>query len=430
MLPLPGTAVAFDQHSTNQTPMKLLHSLRQWLVPHPQPKAFAPTLAAWLRGDGAEPAGALVNAYQQSSWVYAAITAKAIKLAQTPLKLYRGETPAHQGPAGQLLQHPHPHLDRFAFWELVVTWLDLRGEVFLVPLDRHGAVTALRPGAEIHRLLLLPPDQFTEIIEHHSLAGWRYAATGAADPLEGMLLLPEEVLHWRLPHPFHPWRGLSPLAAAQLAAQTDYHAAQFMKGLILNNADTGLIVTTDQHLSQAQMDQVQAALRERKARAGQADRPLFLSGGVKVEKPALNVADLQFLENRKFNRQEILAVFRVPETILGFTEDANRAVAEAQMLHWIHHVLAPLCRRLEAGLQPLLDALEPRAGLSACFDLEDLPELQDARRGRVDAAHTLFHLGVPLNDINRVLDLGLPAYPWGDQPYLPQNVKPLPPPAP
>jgi phage portal protein BeeE len=173
------------------------------------------------------------------------------------------------------------------------------------------------------------------------------------------------------------------------------------------------------------MDQVQAALRERKARAGMADRPLFLSGGVKVEKPALNAADLQFLENRKFNRQEILAVFRVPETILGFTEDANRAVAEAQWRHWIHHVLAPLCRRLEAGLQPVLDALEPRAGLTACFDVEDLPEMQEARRGRVDAARALFQLGVPLNDINRVLDLGLPHYPWGNRPYLPQNVQPI-----
>lgn len=410
--------------------MKILHSFRQWFTPAPAAKAYAPTLAGWWRGDTAEGAGAFVNAYQQSTWVYAAISAKAIKLAQTPLKLYRGEEAVSGGPARALLQRPHPQLDRFAFWELVSTWLDLRGEAFLLPVDRQGAVVALRPGADVERLLPLPPEQFSEIVEHHTLAGWRYHSTGAADPLEGMVLLPEEVLHLRLPNPWHPWRGLSPLGVAQLAAQTDYHSAQFMKGLILNNADTGLIVTTDQHLSQAQIDQVQAALRERKARAGMADRPLFLSGGVKVEKPALNAADLQFLENRKFNRQEILAVFRVPETILGFTEDANRAVAEAQLLHWIHHVLAPLCRRLEAGLQPLLDALEPRAGLTACFDVEDLPEMQDARRGRVDAARALFQMGVPLNDINQVLDLGLPHYPWGDRAYLPQNLQPVPPAAP
>lgn len=405
--------------------MKVLQSLRQWLAPSEPAKAFSPTLSGWLRGEAVERGGAFLNAFQQSTWVYAAITAKATKLAQIPLKLYRGDDLVEEGRAHELLQRPHRQLDRFAFWELVATWFDLRGEAFLVPLDCQGRVAALRGGAAIDSLLVLAPEQFTEIIENHTLVGWRFASSGPADACGGMVLLPEEVLHLRLPNPFHPWRGLSPLTVAQLAAQTDYHSAQFMKGLILNNADTGLIVTTEHHLTQAQIDQVQAALRERKARAGMADRPLFLSGGVKVEKPALNAADLQFLENRKFNRQEILAVFRVPETILGFTEDANRAVAQAQLLHWIHHVLAPLCRRLEAGLQTLVEAVEPRGELSVCFDLDDLPEMQEARRQRVDAARTLFQLGVPLNDINRVLDLGLPAYSWGNRPYLPQNVQPL-----
>jgi HK97 family phage portal protein len=174
-----------------------------------------------------------------------------------------------------------------------------------------------------------------------------------------------------------------------------------------------------------QIDQVTAALRERKARAGTADRPLFLTGGIKVEKPALNAADLQFLENRKFTRQEILAIFRVPDTVLGFTEDANRAVAESQMLHWIQNVIAPLCRRLEAGLRPLIQARANRETIYGYFDLEELPEMQLARQQRVDAAVKLFHIGVPLNDINRVLDLGLPAYSWGRRGYLPGKFVPL-----
>jgi phage portal protein BeeE len=211
---------------------------------------------------------------------------------------------------------------------------------------------------------------------------------------------------------------------ALLAAQVDYASALFMKGLILNNADTGMIVTSEHHLLPAQMEQIQAALRERKSRAGQATRPLFLSGGVKVEKPALSAADLQFLENRKFTRQEILALFRVPETVLGFTEDANRAVTESQMLHWVLNVIAPLCRRLEAGLQPLVGAVAGPTALQGYFDLDELPEMQNARRLRVDAAAKLFSLGVPLNDINRALDLGLPAYAWGGTGWVASGLQP------
>jgi HK97 family phage portal protein len=406
--------------------MKLVAAIRHWLAQPAEVKsaAISPSAAAWLRGEVPAGAAMLINAYQQSSWVYAAVSAKAAKLAQAPFKLYAGERELTEGAAVDLFRRPHPHLDRFAFWELVATWLDLRGEAFILALDATGAVLPLRPQSAIRSLLVLNPDHFSEIIEDHGLAGWRYTGAGASGPMGSALLLPEEVIHLRLPNPFNFWRGMSPLGVAMVAAQADYFSGQFMKGLILNNADTGLIVTSEHHLTQAQIDQVQAALRERKSRAGMADRPLFLSGGVKVEKPALNAADLEFLEHRKFTRQEILAIFRVPDTVLGFTEDANRAVAESQMLHWIHNVIAPLCRRLEAGLQPVLSALAAREAATGFFDLDELPEMQNARRNRVDAALKLFQLGVPLNDINRGLDLGLPDYPWGSAGYLPGGLVP------
>jgi len=410
--------------------MKIIESFRHWLSPRPVSKSTA--TAAWLRGEpgDGEATPLLANAYQQSSWVYAAISAKAGKLAQTPFKLLTasrrgGERELADGPLFALFQQPHPRLDRFAFWELLATWLDLRGEAFVVALDEAGGVLAPRPGAPIRSLLVLNPDHFTEMVENHALIGWRHAGAGSRAPLAAQALLPEEVIHVRLPNPFHFWRGMSPLGVALLAAQADYASSQFMKGLILNNADTGLIVTTKEHLSAEQIEQVNAALRERKARAGSADRPLFLGGGAEVEKPALNAADLQFLENRKFTRQEILAIFRVPETVLGFTEDANRAVAASQMLHWVQNVIAPLCRRLEAGLQPVVRAFAAGEPALGWFDLEELPELQAARRERVDAAVKLFGLGVPLNDIARVLDLGLPAYPWGNTGYLAANQQPV-----
>lgn len=414
--------------------MKLIESLRKWLSPtartnpHQRAKGLTST-AAFLRGDDDERAHAfpLINAYQQSSWVYAAVSAKAGKVAQTPFKLVTrprggGEHALGGGPLADLFERPHPSLDAFSFWELVATWLDLRGEAFVVPLDAQGAVTALRPHARIRALLPLNPDHVSEAIENHSLAGWRYAGLGNASPYGPLALLPEEVIHLRLPNPFHFWRGMSPLSVALLAAQADYAAAQFMKGLILNNADTGLIFTTDKSLSDAQNDQIVAQIEQRKRRAGMADRPLVL-GGVRVEKPVLSTADLQFLENRKFNRQEILAILRVPDTVLGFTEDANRAVAEAQMLQWIHNVIAPLCRRLESALQPLVRALAGREPVTGYFDLDELPELQTARMRRTEAATALFHLGVPLNDVNRALDLGLPQYPWGNGAFLPANLQ-------
>ncbi|MGH7971594.1 MAG: hypothetical protein ACREIC_22985, partial [Limisphaerales bacterium] len=58
----------------------------------------------------------------------------------------------------------------------------------------------------------------------------------------------------------------------------------------------------------------------------------------------------------------------------------------------------------------------PRA--SGWFDLDSLPILQEARRNRLTAAQTGFEMGVPFNELNRVLDLGFRALPWGVRGYL------------
>jgi len=245
-----------------------------------------------------------------------------------------------------------------------------------------------------------------------------------------MDLLPEEVIHDFLPNPYLFWRGMSPLSVALLAAQTDYASAQFMKGLMLNNADAGVIVRSDPQLSEEQRDQILAALRDRKSKAGVADRPVFLWGATDIVQPTLSSADLQFVENRKMNRQEICAAFfRIPQSLVGFTENANRSIAEAERLNFIENSIAPLCARLEAAVEPIVKSFGQ--DLIGWFDLDSHPILQAARRSRVDTAAKLFALGYPANAINKALDLGLPHLPWGDRGYLPAKFQPageLPPP--
>src|SRR6185436_341727 len=100
------------------------------------------------------------------------------------------------------------------------------------------------------------------------LVGWRYTGFGPNTPLESQIFLPEEVWFEKLPNPFNFWRGLPPLYAAAMAAKTDFAASAFMQGLIENNADTGVIVSTKKPISPEQQEELIAALRNRKRRAG------------------------------------------------------------------------------------------------------------------------------------------------------------------
>jgi hypothetical protein len=311
----------------------------------------------------------------------------------------------------------------------------LRGECFRIPIyeDAPGYLSlsssdgervggrnshsALRtPRSRLKQVLLPDPARFQHIVEDHQLIGWRYTGFGPQTPLASQVFLPEEVWFEKLPNPFDFWRGLPPLYVAGMAAQTDFAASAFMRGIIENNCDIGIIVRSDKWLSPEQREEITAALRERKRRAGQADRPVLLLGSTEVIKPQLSSSDLQFLDNRKFSRSEICAAFGVPEEIVTTTDHAKYDVMAGARLNFIENRVAPLCSRLEAEEDTTVKSIDPRA--SGWFDLDSLPILQEARRNRLVAAKTGFEMGIPFNELNRVLDLGFKPLPWGDNGFL------------
>lgn len=407
--------------------------------------ALSSLTQAFIRGDDVGEGGgaALTSAYQQSVWVYACIGALAKQFAQVPLRVSRGDRAGvkqrdgrwrrratgedliESGPLVELLNRPHPQLTRFDFWHLLLAWLLLRGDTFAVPTTETGEVVSLDGpggGRNIRRLVVLQTDQVRELVSGHALEGWAYQGS-LRDPLATVNLLPSEVLSAKLSNPYDFWRGLAPLTVARVAASTDYASAQFMKGLMTNNADTGVIVRTDQQLDPAQREQLLAALRERKRRAGTADRPLLLWGGAEVVKPALSSSDMQFLENRKFNRQEICAVFGVPQEVLGFTEDANRSVSDAARLNFVENTISALCELFEAAIEPLARAYD--RNFYAWFDLDALPIMQRARQARfTTAGAAMTTMGVPLNVVNELFDLGLPGdLAHGEAVFLPFSLQ-------
>jgi phage portal protein BeeE len=417
-------------------------------------KSFSVSPQDWLAGRDPERGPVLNNAYQQVVWVYRAINALAEQVANVPFLFSSGERGRENlitsGPLVDFYNRPHPQINRFEYWELRIIWLMLRGECFRVPIYEDSSSSSSSSssslaglplsaeGASAHasrithhgpqrrklsRVLILDPAHFHHIIDNHQLVGWRYTGFGPGAPLESQVFLPEEVWFEKLPNPFDFWRGMSPLYAAATAARADFAASSFMRGIIENNGDTGLIVRTEKPVDPEQEEQIRARLRDHKRCAGFADKPVFLSGVSEIIKPALSSSDLQFLENRKFSRSEICAAFGVPEEILTATDNAKYDVMQGARLNFIENRVAPLCRRLEAEEDRVVHALQP--GAVGWFDLDSLPISQQAQRNRLATAKLGFDMGIPFNQLNRVMDLGFKQLPWGDNGYLPANLQNL-----
>src|SRR5438552_1449321 len=392
-------------------------------------KSLGPDADAWLKGSDLATAGAVLsNAYQQVVWVYRAINVLAEQIGNIPFLFSRGERGRENlitdGPLVDFYDHPHPQINRFQYWELRIIWLMIRGECLRIPfisddlnLNSNPNLNRSRSSPRRRsRIILADPAHFQHIIEDHQLIGWRYTGFGRQTPLASQVFLPEEVWFEKLPNPFNFWRGLAPLQVAGLAAQTDFAAAAFMKGVMENNGDLGLIVRVKDQIGPEQREQLRAALRERKRRAGTADEPLLLWNTTEIVQPQLSSSDLQFLENRKFSRAEICAAFGVPEEIVATTDNSKYDVMQGARLNFIENRVAPLCSRLEAAEQTTVKQLDPAA--VGWFDLDCLPIMQRAQHDRLATARSVFEMGVPFNELNRVLDLGFRRLPWGDRAYV------------
>src|SRR2546423_10423291 len=98
-------------------------------------RSDAPTLQrstspiqAWLRGEDTFPSetAILSSPFQQSVWVYTAISALAQTVSSIPFRISKGDRSGEniltQGPVVELFNRPHQYLNRFRFWEFIVTW--------------------------------------------------------------------------------------------------------------------------------------------------------------------------------------------------------------------------------------------------------------------------------------------------------------------
>jgi HK97 family phage portal protein len=382
----------------------------------------------WLRGDDVDyPQAKFAMPYAQSAWVYVAVSVLAETLAHIPFRISRGRPKGEElvetGPVVDLFRNPANGINRTLFWQTLVSWEALRGEFFVVPLDEAGRVVRVGRGVQPKQLMTVSPDYMQHITRGNELVGWRCVAPEGGSQMGAQLLLPEEVVHSRSFNPYLYWRGMSPLSVAMMAAESDFAAGQFMKTLMQNNGDAGLIVTSAFEMNESQKAQIYAKLRERSRGGSAVNRPLLLDSSLTVQKPMISSADMQFLDNRRMNREEIGAIYKVPESMMGFGDEKSGLSAGTAMqqdrLNFIENTITGLCRRLESALEPIVKSFDP--DLNGWFDVDSLPIMQTARRDRLVAAEKAFGMGVPFNEINELFALGFRPLPWGGKGYVNQN---------
>ncbi len=141
--------------------------------------------------------------------------------------------------------------------------------------------------------------------------------------------------------------------------------------------DNGFITGVIEYPGQFKDAQVRDKLLEswKKAYAGldNAGKTAVLEKGMTFKEIGMPAADAQHIENRKYNRQEIAAMFRVPIHLLQDLEhSAVRANIEQQDTNFAKHTILPWVVRWEQALNYKLLSPEERLTHVIRFNLEGL----------------------------------------------------------
>lgn len=382
-----------------------------------QPKwsLFARRQERWSIGN------AINEGYDESTIVYACVEKRAKLIASVPWCVkkkgkdedgndtwLRDDT----SPLNDLLKRPNPNQSLYELMYSVSQYLDLAGSAFVTKVK--AGVTANLP-----RQLWVMQSQHMEI---------RPGRVRLVDSFEHIhadkivsTILPEDMIHFRMPNPSSPYWGQPVLKAAAKATDVDREAGEHQKVSLQNRSLSDISVELPPGATPEQAQAVRDKLHERNSGPANARKPIVSSG--KVTMLGQTAVEMDFVASRRATWTEICAAFGMSLANLGMTEAVNLANADAMNKALWENTIIPQLELMKRQLNHQL-AGDFGNDIKIDYDLSNVEALQEKRSDKLDAMAKLFAVGVPFNEINERLELGFKEREGGDISYIPSGLIP------
>jgi HK97 family phage portal protein len=257
------------------------------------------------------------------SAVYASVALISGAIAALPMHIYRRREDGDRARLPNddlwwlLNEEFAPRWTADAGWTFLVASRLLHGDAFAEILrSRNGLIRGIVPLHPDRVKPVATPDGMRLVYEVHPD---RTIESPAPETLRLRVLDQDDVLH--VPGlGFNGVRGLSPLRhAMRMPVKLAIHAQDFSTKFLENMARPDFALKTESNLTPDQFDRLQARLDERKGPMN-AGRPMILEGGLSIETLTMPLEEMQLLETRKFQVEEIARIYGVPAFMIGHTE--------------------------------------------------------------------------------------------------------------
>lgn len=249
---------------------------------------------------------AQMELYKRLSWVHSAVSSVARQGATTGFavsKMVGEKTNAIENhPFELLLRRPNPLVSRFELLEATISDHGLTGNAFWW-LNRANEKAAP------DEIWTIPPHRVRPVPDGRMfLKGYLYTTdAGEEIPLERW-----EVVHFKRYNPLSPFVGLSPIEALATVATGDLAQQRWNTNYFdKNNAKTEGAMAFSDFIDDATWAKIKADI---KARHGGTNREMMMlrnagKGGVQWIPMSMSQKDMEFLQGRTFNKEEIFGIY-------------------------------------------------------------------------------------------------------------------------
>jgi HK97 family phage portal protein len=272
--------------------------------------------------------------------VYAVITAISEAMSGLGIKIFevqggqRVEVEDH--PFYDMFARPNPWQGSFEFIEQVQQSLDVCGNVFISKEKVAGSYEFYVLNAKYVAII---PDPTTKVREY------RYNINGKSIPYK-----PEEIVHIKYNDIDDPYYGMPPLATATEILAFEKNRLKFANNYFLNGAIPVGVLETEQILGETLLKKLRTEWTQIHQGVGNSHKVGILQGGLKYRPITSPIKDLDFSGLKKMSKEDILAIFKVPESILGSQAGTGAKEGRDAITSFWRQCIIPRLKRIESGM--------------------------------------------------------------------------------
>ncbi len=133
--------------------------------------------------------------------------------------------------------------------------------------------------------------------------------------------------------------GLSPIEYAARAAGLGLEYEKFSQEFYKNGAFPSVAIELPGTMTDVAFERFKEQVEKKHTGANNRGKPWIVEGGGKMNALTINAADSQFIENRKFQKEEIAAIYRVPMHLIQSLDRSTNNNIEHQSLEFIKYTM-------------------------------------------------------------------------------------------